>query len=109
MRLVYIAGPFNGDVEHNCRKAEALACEVALLNAHPVVPHSLGRVLFGVQSEEYTYAGTLELMRRCDILLLVPGWENSKGARSEVDEARKLDKPVCHTIAELRLVLGSRS
>lgn len=67
MKLIYIAGPFTpryASVEHNIRRAEALAVDLVRVyggKVHPVVPHSAGRVLFGVQSEEDAIAGTLEL------------------------------------------------
>ncbi len=38
--------------------------------------------------------GTLELMRRCDAVLLVPGWESSSGTRAEIEEALALKMQV---------------
>jgi hypothetical protein len=39
-------------------------------------------------------AGTLELMRRCDAVILVHNWRDSAGSRAEVDEAKRLGIPV---------------
>ncbi len=101
MRLIYIAGPFNAghgrSIEDNCRAAEALAGDLVLgypRSVHPVVPHSLGRVLFGHQEEAEAYEGTLELMRRCDAVLLTEAWEQSKGATAERGEAHRRGLPV---------------
>lgn len=96
MRLVYVAGPFNGVVERNIREAEDLARRLveAFPGAQPVVPHSLGRVLFGVQSEERAYAGTLLLMSVCHALLLTRRWRESRGDTEERAEALRLGLPV---------------
>ena len=39
-------------------------------------------------------AGTLELMRRCDAVVVIPGWEHSTGTKAEIDEAMRLEIPV---------------
>lgn len=96
MKLIYVAGPFNGTVERNIREVEDLARRLvaAFPEAQPVVPHSLGRVLFGAQSEERAYAGTLLLMSVCHALLLTRRWRESRGATQERAEALRLGLPV---------------
>lgn len=105
MKLVYIAGPFNGElIERNVRVAEALAVELALAcpEAQPVVPHSLGRVLFGIQAETRAYQGTIALLRACDAVLLTPDWERSVGARAEKRDAEIRGMPVFCAVAQVR-------
>lgn len=100
MKLLYIAGPFNAgrgrSVETNIRDAEDLAREIVTLYpcVQPVVPHSLSRVLFGVQPEASAYEGTLLLMKRCDAVVLTEKWHESKGATSEREEALRLNLPL---------------
>lgn len=96
MKLIYVAGPFGGAVEHNVREAEAVGRRLAeaYSEAQPVVPHSLGRVLFGVQAEERAYAGTLLLLSVCHALLLMNTWQRSRGAVLERAEALRLGLPV---------------
>ena len=39
-------------------------------------------------------AYAIELMRRCDIVYVVPGWRESTGCRAEVEEARRKNIPI---------------
>lgn len=92
MKIVYIAGKLTGannwEIAQNVRRAETVAFEVAKLGAMPLIPHAnTGMNFFGTLDEAFWYAGTLELLRRCDAIVLVPGWQLSKGALAERDEA----------------------
>lgn len=106
IRLVYIAGPFRAptvwETEQNIRRAEDTAAEVAKAGAWPVTPHKEGRSLQGVVSDEFALEGTKEVLRRCDALFKSPGWERSDGARAEIEEMRRLEKPVFFSLSDLR-------
>lgn len=97
--LIYVAGPFRAstrwDEEQNIRTAEAAGYEIAKLGAYPVIPHSNTRGYFSdAQPGEFFLDGTLELMKRCDAVLLLPRWIESTGARAEKEEAERLGIPV---------------
>jgi len=100
MILSYIAGRFSAPtrelVEANIAAAEGLGLFLASRGYYPVIPHSsTGHPGFEhIGSYEFYIEGTLELMRRCDCVVLVPGWESSRGARGEVEEAERLGIPV---------------
>jgi nucleoside 2-deoxyribosyltransferase len=106
MRLIYIAGPFrsanDNGVEANIRRAEALGLEVAKLGASPVIPHANTRSLHHHVPESFMLEATLELMRRCDALVLVEGWQDSQGTRDEMCEAHFLGLPVFYTLFGLK-------
>lgn len=93
MRLVFIAGKFFGanawQIACNVHAAEAAALRVAELGGMPVCPHSLGRSVVGVLPETFWRAGCLELLGRCDGILLLPGWTQSQGASAESDYAEQ--------------------
>jgi len=93
--LVYIVGPYRAPtpegVQDNIRRAREWAAAVAEAGYMPVCPHALTVGMDRLQPDEFWLAGTLELMRRCDAVLLTPGWNRSAGSRSEATEARTLN------------------
>ncbi len=105
MRVVYVAGKFTGanswEVRKNVNAAEALAFQVAELGAMPLCPHTNTANFFGTLDEAFWYAGTLELLRRCDAVIFVPGWEESKGVRAEFKEATARNIPMFSHISGL--------
>jgi hypothetical protein len=88
VKLVYIAGPFTGEtaweIEGNVRRAEAAGLEVAWLGGMPVIPHANTRFFHGQCAPSFWYEGTLELLSRCDAMLVQGDWENSWGTKDEM-------------------------
>lgn len=113
--LAYIAGPYRAKnawlVEQNIRAAEAVAYAVAELGAYPVAPHCATRSYFECidQSAEFWLEATLELMRRCDVVLMMDTWRASSGARGEHEEALRLGKPVLYSLHDLRAWLAAEA
>ena len=106
MKLIYIAAPYSDDPEKNTEIARAAADRIkADGRAFPVTPHLLG----GHGEPEYMYAGTLELMRRCDAVLALPRWDQSRGALAEVRAADRAQQPVFYDEAELLRWIGGAS
>lgn len=52
-------------------------------------------------SEQYWLDATMELMRRCDAVVLCPGWQHSSGTLAEIAEAQRLGITVFYTDSEL--------
>lgn len=115
VRLVYVAGKFSAKtregVEANIAAAVAVGIEVAKLGLFPVVPHANTSHPDYERVQEYPFwiAGTLELLRRCDAIVMVPRWEESSGAKGERAEASRLRMPTFDTVAELAASVGHRS
>lgn len=98
MRLVYIAGPYTAPtrcaVAANVQRAREVADRVARAGAFAVCPHFLGDGIEDAGDAAFWYEGTLEVMRRCDAVVLVAGWSASKGAVREEMEAVERGMPV---------------
>jgi hypothetical protein len=108
VKICYVAGRFSGAdrsvVETNIAVAGSVALEVAKLGAMPLTPH-LNAALPAfetIQPYQFWIAGTLELLRRSDAVMLVSNWRDSSGARGEVEEAKRLGLPVFNEITELK-------
>lgn len=96
--VVYIAGPYRAKTERevmlNIRRAESIALAVWQAGMVALCPH-MNTAFFGGACDDATWlAGDLELLRRCDAVLLVPGWEESSGTIAEIEFARQHGIPV---------------
>lgn len=105
MKCVYIAGPFRGDnaweVENNIRRAETLALQVWRLGAAAICPHANTRFFSGTLPDVDWLTGDLEILRRCDAVIVTDDWRRSEGARAEVAEAYNRGLPVFTHITPL--------
>lgn len=105
MKVVYIAGPFRGpnawEVERNIRSAEALALEVWRAGYAVFCPHTNTRFFDKAAPDEVFLEGDLEILRRCDAVLMTSDFDRSEGALGERDEACRRDIPVYYSLREL--------
>lgn len=96
--LIYVAGPYRAPTawqrEQNIHRARTWGVALAKAGAYPVIPHANTAHFDGEAEDTLWLAGTLELMRRCDGVLLIDGWDRSSGARAEREEAYRLGLPV---------------
>jgi len=105
MKVIYIAGPFRAPtgwkVEQNVRRAEECGFRVAQLGGMPLIPHTNTRFFNGELTDQFWLDGTLELLKRCDAVMLVDGWTSSTGARGEFDYAQANGIPCFVSYTEL--------
>ncbi len=106
LKVVYIAGPFRAAtpwlIEQNVRRAEEVSLAVWRLGAAALCPHMNTRHFQDCAPDATWIEGTLELLRRCDAVLVQGDWKASTGTRGEVAEAERLGLPVFHDAAALR-------
>lgn len=104
MKVVYIAGPYRAkspwEVEQNIRRAEELCLQVWRRGHVGVCVHSMCRFFSLAAPDEVWIEGDLELLSRCDAMLLVPDWENSTGTQGEVEYCRTHGIPFFEDLGE---------
>lgn len=105
MKVIYVAGRFRGKtawhVAENVRAAERVGMQVAELGHMPLIPHANTANFDGTLDDKFWIDGTLELLKRCDGIVMVPGWETSVGAKGERAYAIENDMPVFDTVEAL--------
>lgn len=96
MAVIYVAGPYRGDVVGNIQRAREVAISLWEMGHVALCPH-LNTAHFDRDSQlpdERYLEGDLELLTRCDGVVMIPGWERSQGARGEKEHAEELGMPV---------------
>jgi len=81
-------------------KVRALGCCVAI----PCNDFIHGLVIGNHEYNDY-FDNNLEILKRCDAVALVPGWEDSIGVEKEIKIANELDIPVFADIGTVRFYL----
>jgi nucleoside 2-deoxyribosyltransferase len=106
--VVYVAGPYRAPtragVELNIHAARKLGAIAAEKGCAPLIPHSNTSHFdeyLPAAGDKFWLDATLELLRRCDAVVLCPGWARSNGTLAEISEARRLKLPIFETDSEL--------
>lgn len=93
---IYIAGPITG---HPNFREKFEAAEKKLREAGHLPMHSAG-LPQGFEHWEYLYICDA-MIDRCDAILMLPGWRDSKGAMHEFLYAKEQGKKVYFRVREL--------
>ena len=111
MKRVYVAGAYSAtnviDVLDNMRKGMRLSTEVMLAGFAPFCPwldyhfQLMLREGEALSVKDY-YEYSLAWLEVSDAVLLVPGWENSKGTIAEIERAEQLGIPVYTNLHEVQ-------
>jgi hypothetical protein len=114
VKLIYVAGPFrsrnvNGKsnawgVQTNVMNAMKLALEVWKLGHAALCPHANTMFFQDADgcADEVWLDGDIEMLRRCDAMIVTSDWQRSSGARKEVSVADSLHIPVFETLDSLK-------
>jgi len=84
--LIYVSGHYTtGDKDANIAAAREIAVALWQMGHAVICPHANTAHFedFATITYDQFIAGDLMMIARCDALVMVPGWEDSKGARAE--------------------------
>jgi len=102
MELVYISGKYRAPSVHGMRvniaRAEAIAMKYWKLGYGVVCPHKNTEFMDNDEvSDEIFLLADFKIIRRCiDIMVMVPGWKDSDGAKKEHEYAKSLGIPIIY-------------
>ena len=99
MKIIYTAGPYRADGWHNVFEniliARQVARELWKRGWAVICPHANTLLMDGPDIKPQTFIdGDLEIIRHCDAILMLPGWEGSQGAQMEYSLAVELGMPI---------------
>lgn len=116
IKLVYVAGPFRAKsayvegcqdmfaVQENIMAAMKLGLEVARVpGLFPVIPHANTMFFTAAAPDAVWLDGDLEMLARCDAVIMTTDWKRSSGATAEHSFAINRGIPVFYTLHELNL------
>jgi hypothetical protein len=106
MRVVYVAGPYRGEIKYNVLKAAAVGKLLRQCGKAVIVPH-MESIFFpeSLTEDEWIEHG-IDLLHCVDTVVLVPEWHDSTGTRNEIDYAKEYKKSV-YEFAEMCDILKS--
>jgi len=106
--MVYVAGPYSAATAEGVNQNIAYAKKVAQYLWHEgyavICPHMNSAHMEGSNSGHMSFkkafkmylVGDFEMISRCDAVVMLPGWEDSKGSCAEFVFAHWLGIPVFH-------------
>lgn len=93
MLVAYIAGPYRADshygIHQNIASAEAVAMKYWRLGYAVICPHKNTAHFDGAMPDETWLKGDLEILKRCDVIVMMRGYKCSDGALAELKYARQ--------------------
>ena len=91
MKVAYIAMPYRADstweIRRNIQRAEHLAMKYWRLGYAVICPHKNTAHFDGGADDSVWLDGDIEILKRCDVIVMGYNWVHSSGAKNELKEA----------------------
>jgi len=98
MKVAFVAGPYRSDtirgVIENIRCAESVAIELWKMGIVTICPHKNTSLFDGICDDSFFLEGGLEILSRCNLLVLIPSWDKSEGSKEEKQKAELINIPI---------------
>jgi len=93
MKVAFISGPYRGktilDILESIREAEKWALVYWKKGFAVICPHKNTALFDGQADDDLWLRGDIELLRRSDLVVMIPGWKYSAGSVAEHEFAMK--------------------
>jgi len=102
--VIYTAGKYRGKIHEiyaNIQLARYYALQIWQKGHVAICPHLNTMFMDGWCPDEKWLSGDLLILERCDAIFMIPGWEYSQGARTELTFAQDHGLKVYYSIDEL--------
>ena len=113
MKVIYISGKFRAPsywgVYQNVAHAASISLELWKIGYAVICPHLNTFPFQGVLPDKAWLDGDIEMLGRCDAILMLEGWGESEGATREHLEAKKLGIKIYYSLEELKNALHQAS
>lgn len=94
MKIAFTSGPYRSPtiagIVANIRAAEAVAIEYWRKGYAVICPHKNTALFDGLADDDVWLDGDLEILSRCDVIVMFGGWRESQGSLVELAYAREL-------------------
>ena len=109
MKRVYVAGAYSADnvidVLKNIGKGEKIASDLFLKGFASFTPwHDKAHIFYNADKDfavELFYKFSMAWLDVSDLMLVIPGYENSKGTLAEIERAKELGIKIYYDFEEL--------
>jgi hypothetical protein len=98
MELAYVSGKYRGsspsEIYKNINTARETAIKLWKKGYAVLCPHMNTAFLDGVVPDLTFLEADIEMLSRCDFIVIMEGWQESKGAKEEVKYAKENQIPI---------------
>lgn len=98
MKVIYIAGAFRGanawEIHQNVLRAEEITAKLIGQGYAVICSHKMTENMQGLYDDQIYLDACMELIKRCDAIYMLKGWEDSEGSKEELSLALKEGKEV---------------
>lgn len=100
MQVIYVAGSYgatsNWGRHQNIEHAKTVARHLWQIGWAVICPHANTAEFDGEDDRSIWIEGDLEILRRCDAIMMLENWSESEGAKKELELAESLGLQVYH-------------